>query len=114
MDSILTSIKKLLGIEDIDTHFDPDIIMHINSVLCILTQIGVGPSTGFTIVDKTESWTDFITDSTKIELVKTYVYYKVRLMFDPPINSAVLNSMTQQINEFEWRLNVAADIPTTT
>ena len=114
MDSILTSIKKLLGIEEDDTHFDPDIIMHINSVLFILTQIGVGPSTGFTITDKTTEWTDFITDITKIELVKTYVYQKVRLAFDPPINSAVLNSMTQMTNEFEWRLNVAADAPTTT
>lgn len=112
-ESILTSIKKLLGIEEEYTHFDPDIIMHINSVFFILTQIGVGPVTGFTISDKTAIWTDFITDITKIEAVKSYTYLKVRLLFDPPINSAVQESMKQMINEYEWRLNVAVDTTTT-
>lgn len=112
-ESILTSIKKLLGIEEEYTPFDPDIIMHINSVFFILTQIGVGPSTGFTISDKTAVWTDFITEITKIEAVKTYVYLKVRLAFDPPINSAVLESINKMINEYEWRLNVAVDTTTT-
>lgn len=109
MDSILTSIKKLLGIEEEYEHFDPDIIMHINSVFMILTQLGVGPSEGFTIEDDTSIWTDFVPDTTKIESVKTYIYLKVKLLFDPPLSSAVIESMNRTISELEWRLNVAAE-----
>lgn len=109
MDSILTSIKKLLGIEEEYEHFDPDIIMHINSVFMILTQLGVGPSEGFTIEDDTSIWTDFVPDTTKIESVKTYIYLKVKLLFDPPLSSAVIESINRTISELEWRLNVAAE-----
>lgn len=110
MDSILTSIKKLLGIGEDYEHFDADIIMHINSVLMILTQLGVGPAEGFSIQDKTKTWTDFLgDDSTQLEGVRSYVYMKVRLMFDPPTSSAAIESMTRLANEFEWRLNVTGE-----
>ena len=111
MDSILTSIKKLLGVDEAYTHFDPDIVMHINSVLMILHQMGVGPSDGFIIEDETEVWGDFIPDASpiKLEAVKSYIYLKVRLLFDPPLSSAVIESINRQISELEWRLNVAAE-----
>ena len=109
MESILTSIKKLLGITEEYDQFDPDIITHINSVFMILTQLGVGPSEGFSIEDDTSVWSDFIKDANKIEAVKTYIYLKVKLLFDPPLSSAVIESMNRLINELEWRLNVAAE-----
>ena len=109
MESILTSIKKLLGITEEYDQFDPDIIMHINSVFMILTQLGVGPAEGFSIEDDTTVWTDFIQDVKKLESVKTYIYLKVKLLFDPPLSSAVIESMNRLINELEWRLNVAAE-----
>lgn len=113
MESILTSIKKLLGIAEEYECFDPDIVMHINSVLMILTQLGVGPSEGFSIEDETAVWTDFVSDLTKVEAVKSYVYLKVKLLFDPPLTSSVIDSMTRTINELEWRLNVAAESTST-
>ena len=110
MESILTSIKKLLGIAEEYEHFDNDIIMHINSVFMILTQLGVGPSKGFMITDSYAYWDDFLPeDSEKLQAVKTYMYMKVRLMFDPPTSSAVMESMNRTISELEWRLNVAVD-----
>lgn len=113
MESILTSIKKLLGISEDETHFDTDVIIHINSVLMVLTQMGVGPSTGFTIVDKDDLWSDFIPDGQNLESVKSYVYMRVKLLFDPPLSSSVIESMNRMISELEWRLNVAADTTTT-
>ena len=109
MESILTSIKKLLGIEAEYEHFDPDIIMHINSVFMVLNQLGVGPSEGFSIEDDTSVWTDFISNNTKIEAVKSYIYLKVKLLFDPPLSSAAIDSIKRMIDEYEWRLNVAVD-----
>lgn len=109
MDSILTSIKKLLGIAEEYDHFDSDLIMHINSVFSILTQLGVGPSKGFSITDKYATWEDYIADQTTIEMVKSYMHLKVKLIFDPPVNSSVIESMNKMISEFEWRLNVAVD-----
>ena len=109
MESILTSIKKLLGIAEEYTHFDTDLIMHINSVLSILTQIGVGPSEGFSIKDKNNVWEDFITEDSKLELVKSYIYMKVKLLFDPPLSSAVIESTNRMISELEWRIQVAVD-----
>lgn len=109
MESILISIKKLLGITEEYDQFDPDIIMHINSVFMILTQLGVGPAEGFFIEDDTAVWTDFIQDVKKLESVKTYIYLKVKLAFDPPLSSAVIESMNRLINELEWRLNVVAE-----
>ena len=109
MDSILTSVKKLLGIAEEYEHFDQDIIIHINSVLMILTQIGVGPSDGFSIVDKEATWSDFVEGIYQIEAVRTYVYLKVRLIFDPPSSSAVMEAINRTVSELEWRLSVAVD-----
>ena len=109
MESILTSIKKLLGIEEEYTQFDADIIMHINTVFLNLTQLGVGPSEGFLIEDDTAIWEDFIGDSSQLQAVKTYMYLKVKLLFDPPLSSSVAESMNRMIAELEWRLNVAVD-----
>lgn len=109
MESILTSIKKLLGIDESYTHFDSDIIMHINSVFTILTQMGVGPSEGFIIEDDTTTWIDFLGDKTNLESVKTYIFMKVKLMFDPPLAGSVTEAYNRTISELEWRLNVAAE-----
>lgn len=111
MESILTSIKKLLGPSADDTHFDPDIIMHINTVLMDLNQLGVGPEEGFAIEDASAEWTDFVPEAslTRLEGIKSYVYLRVRLLFDPPINSAVIESINRQIDKLEWRINVAAE-----
>lgn len=109
MESILTSIKKLLGIAEEYEHFDADLIMHINSVFMILTQLGVGPAEGFRIVDEDAVWSDFTNDNMQIESVKSYMFMKVKLLFDPPLSSAVMESYNRLINEFEWRLNVAVD-----
>lgn len=108
-ESILTSIKKLLGIDEAYTHFDADLIMHINSVFSILTQMGVGPADGFSISGKGETWESFVPEKSKFALVKSYVHLKVKLLFDPPLSSAVIESINRQISEFEWRLFVAAD-----
>ena len=108
-ESILTSIKKLLGITEDYTQFDQDIIMHINSVFNILTQIGVGPSTGFSISDKETKWTDYISDLSLIEMVKSYIYLKVRILFDPPTTGILMDAMQKQILELEWRLSVQVD-----
>ena len=108
-DSILTSIKKLLGITEEYEHFDQDIIIHINSVFMILNQLGVGPSNGFSITDKTAVWSDFISEGSNLESVKSYIYLKVRLLFDPPTTSAVMESMNRMISELEFRLNVSAE-----
>ena len=109
MESILTSIKKLLGIEAQYTVFDQDIIIHINSVFSDLVQLGVGPSEGFTIEDDTSSWMDFITDSTKFESVKTYMYLRVKLLFDPPSSSVIVESIKREIDKWEWKFTVAAE-----
>ena len=109
MESILTSIKKLLGIDEEYTQFDSDIIMHINSVFLNLTQLGVGPSEGFQIEDDSDTWEDFIGDSNQLQAVKSYVYLKVKLLFDPPLSSSVIESMNRMITELEWRLNVAVE-----
>ena len=107
--SILTSIKKMLGVAEDYTEFDEDIITHINSVFLNLTQLGVGPEEGFMIEDDTAIWEDFIDDSIQLQAVKTYMYLKVKLLFDPPLSSSVTESFTRMIAELEWRLNVAVD-----
>lgn len=109
MDSILISIKKLLGIAEDYEQFDVDIIMHINSVFAILTQLGVGPTEGFYIEDDGPEWSDYLEDNRLIETVRSYMYMKVRLMFDPPTSSAVMDSMNRMISELEWRINVVVD-----
>ena len=109
MDSILNSIKKLLGIDELNTHFDIDVMIHINSVFADLKQLGVGPEEGFRITGTFETWSDFTGDKLDIESVKTYMYLRVRLLFDPPTSSALVKTMTEQADKFEWRLNVAAE-----
>jgi hypothetical protein len=109
MDSILTSIKSLLGIEEEYTHFDNDIIMHINSVLFILTQIGVNPEKNFSITDKTDVWDDYILPSQNLQVIKSYVYLKVRLLFDPPLSGALVEIMKSSASEMEWRIMISVD-----
>lgn len=109
MDSILNSIKKLLGITEEYTHFDPDLILHINSAFMILNQLGVGPETGFYISDNSKTWDEYVSEEENLEAVKTYVHLKVKLMFDPPQSSIVMESMKQMISELEWRLNFAKE-----
>lgn len=109
MESILTSIKKLLGIPEEDEHFDPDIIMHINSVLAILAQVGVGPSDGFRIEDDSLTWGDLLPDEKNLAFVKSFVHLRVKLLFDPPLSSAVMEAMKQQAEELLWRIHVAAE-----
>lgn len=109
-ESILISIKKLLGISDDYTQFDEDIIMHINTVFLNLNQLGVGPEEGFSIEDDSAEWSEFIGDSnTQLQAVKSYIYLKVKLLFDPPLSSSVIESMNRMIAELEFRLNVAVD-----
>lgn len=109
MESILTSIKKMLGITAEYEHFDPDIIMHINSVFMILNQLGVGPRDCFYIEDRSETWSDFLEDPSQLQMIKSYMHLKVKLLFDPPASSSVMKCIEDQIAEFEWRLNVAVD-----
>lgn len=107
--SILTSIKKLLGLSEEDTSFDQDIIMHINTVFNILAQLGVGPANGFSIEDDGAIWSDYLGKATNLELIKSYIYMKVRLMFDPPTSSILADAMNKNISELEWRINVTVD-----
>lgn len=113
MESILTSIKKLLGPTEEHTHFDQDIIMHINSTFMFLNRLGVGPKEGFAITDSSTTWDDYIPNltqnSVRLEGLRTYIYLKVKLVFDPPLNSTVLKSYEKQIEEYEWTLNAAVD-----
>lgn len=104
-ESILTSIKKLLGIPEQYEQFDQDIVIHINSVFFILNQLGVGPEEGFSIADKTAVWSDFLGDAKNLESVKSYVYLKTRLLFDPPTSSAAIESLNRLTGEMEWRIN---------
>lgn len=108
-DSILNDIKKLLGIDNTYTEFDTDIIIHINSVFMILNQLGVGPESGYRITGSLNTWSEFTDNEYEMESVKSYIYLKVRMMFDPPQSSALMQAMNEQIKEFEWRLNVAND-----
>ncbi len=108
-ESILNSVKKLLGIAEDYEHFDADIMMHINMALMVLSQLGVGPSPPFMITDRKATWEDFLGDSTDLLGVKTYIYLKVRLVFDPPQSSAAVDVIKENIAELEWRLNAAVD-----
>lgn len=108
-ESILNSIKKLLGPSADYTQFDPDIIIHINSAFMVLRQLGVGPKEGFSINNSDAVWTDFMSDIDKLGLVKSYIYLKVKLIFDPPTNSTVIKANEDLLKEYEWRLNVEVD-----
>lgn len=107
--SILQSTKKTLGLAEDYTAFDQDIIMHINSVFSTLLMLGVGPETGFVIEDETDTWEEFTTD-VRLNSVKSYMYLKVRLLFDPPSTSFVLSALQEQIKELEWRMNVYREV----
>jgi hypothetical protein len=104
--SILDSTKKSLNLAADYTAFDEDIIMHINSVFSTLNQLGVGPVEGFMIEDKDATWDAFLGSDPRLNHVKTYVYLRVRLLFDPPGTGFTTEAMKEQIKELEWRLNV--------
>ena len=106
MDSILDSTKKILGLDPEYDVFDVDIISHINSAFFTLNQLGVGPAEGFMILDNTSTWALFLDGQINLNAVKTYVYLRVRLLFDPPQTSFAISAMEKQIQELEWRLNV--------
>lgn len=109
MDSILFSTKKSLGLGSSYEAFDPEIIMHINSALFDANQIGIGPAGGFSIADETAVWSDLIGARKDLEALKLYVYLKVKLIFDPPATSFVLEAMNKKLSECEWRLNHQAE-----
>ena len=105
----MDSIKKILGMPPDYDAFDTDLVIHINSVFGILAQLGVGPAGGFSISDNTTLWKAYLGDSKDLEMVKSYMALKVRLVFDPPTIGAVMDAMKEQIREYEWRLNVQVD-----
>ena len=110
--SILNTIKDLLGPSSEHTAFDSEIIIHINTALMRLRQLGVGPQKGYSIKDGKETWADYLgEEEANLEAVKTYIYLKVRLVFDPPSSSFVLESINKQILELEFSLNIEADKP---
>lgn len=103
-DSILTTIKKMLGLDSADTAFDTDIIVMINSTLMILHQYGVGPKEGFSITGSDQVWSDLLPSDKLVEGVKTYIFLKVKMSFDPPTSSYVLNAYKEQAAELEYRI----------
>lgn len=111
MNSILISIKKMLGIDETYLAFDTDIIININTALMALQQIGVGPDDGLMILGTDEEWGDLLTNDKKVEAAKTYIYLKVKLVFDPPTSSFVVESINKQLDELAWRLMIQTDIP---
>ena len=110
MSSILKDVRKMIGPSETYTHFDQDLIIHINSVFTILKQLGVGPANGFSISSEDDDWTDFLPGGEQLELAKSYMYLKVRLMFDiSTLTSPLIEVMNRQISEFEYRLNTAVE-----
>ena len=108
-DSILTSIKKLMGLTAEYDAFDQDILILINSVLFELEQIGVKAKDGFSLTDKTVVWSDYSDDDRLLNALKPYIYMKTKLTFDPPTSSGALDSMNRIIDRFEWRINLYSD-----
>lgn len=109
MESVLISIKKLLGITEECTHFDDDIIMDINTVLAALDQLGVGNGTVITGAD--ETWNDIIGDDARLNFVKSYIHLRVKQLFDPPLSSSVAEAMERTVKELEWRIILVSDEP---
>jgi hypothetical protein len=105
-ESILKSTKKILGLDENYLVFDLDVITHINAAFSILNQLGVGPVDGFFIEDETAVWSDFVVPENQLRLVRTYVYLKVRSIFDPPSTSYLIEAVNNQVKEYEWRLNI--------
>lgn len=108
-DSILATTKKMLGLDDSYEAFDTDIIVFINTALMTLQQLGVGPVEGFTVTDISQKWSDFLPSEKMLEGAKTYIYLCVRMVFDPPGTSYVMDAMKQQKEELEWRLREQAE-----
>jgi hypothetical protein len=102
---VLKSVKKVLGLADDYDVFDPDIIMHINSVLSTLNQLGIGPPQGFAIEGDADTWDSFLEGDPRLNNVKTYVCLRVRMIFDPPDRSFIVTAYQDQIKELEWRIN---------
>lgn len=109
MNSILYTIKKMLGLSESYNAFDTDIIVHINTALMSLHQLGVGPS-GFSIEDEVATWSDLVGTFSDVQGVKTYIYLKVRLLFDPPSTSFVLASLQSAMSELEWRITTQTEL----
>ena len=107
--SILTSVKKNLGLDESYEFFDADILLYINGVFSTLNQLGIGPEVGFMIEDKDTTWDAYLVDDLRLNSVKTYMYLKVRLLFEPPVTSFAIEAMNQQAKELEWRLNVVRE-----
>lgn len=107
--SILLSIKKLLGLTASDTSFDTDVIIHINTAFMVLNELGVGPEDGYSIKSSEDNWTDFIDDEEHLDAIKTYIYLKVKQVFDPPQHGPTQEALQESIREYEWRLNVKAE-----
>lgn len=108
-ESIFKSIKSLLGPDADYEVFDSDILIFINGAIATLTQLGIGPSGGFRITGESETWSDLVGDYDDLDSVKTYIYLKVKLVFDPPASSSVMSAYQETCKELEWRLNVAVD-----
>ena len=108
-DSILVTIKKMLGLDDEYTPFDTDVMIHINAAFMTLTQMGVGPKEGFEVSDYDQTWSDFLVNKVMLGAVKTWVYLQVKMAFDPPTNSFVMDAMKTQSEQILWRLNVQAE-----
>jgi hypothetical protein len=106
--SILKSTKKILGLSDSYVVFDLDIITHINAAFSVANQLGVGPLDGYMIEDEEAEWADLLVSDKILNLLKTYVYLKVKMLFDPPTTSFLLEASKNQIQEYEWRLTVLA------
>ena len=103
-ESILKSVKLSLNVPSTETAFDVELIMHLNSALSVLTQLGIGPEDGFEVVDETQTWAMLLGNEKRISLVKTYCVLKTRIVFDPPTVAAVLESLNREIKELEWRI----------
>lgn len=114
MVSILDSVKQLLGIDTNDTNFDKELIIYINGALMVMTQLGVGPKSGYSIIDKNNTWEEFTLGRTDLEAIKSDIYLRVRLIFDPPQNSFLVKSIEDQIEEYDWRIEINHLPPTIT
>lgn len=108
-ESILVSIKKLLGLASSNNSFDTDVIIHINTAFMVLNQLGVGPEEGFSIKSSEEVWSDFVDDDEHLDAIKTYIYLKVKMVFDPPQHGPTEDALKESIREYEWRLNVKVE-----
>lgn len=111
-ESVLNSVKKLLNIHPSETAFDLDVIVHVNSTFMTINQLGAGSAKPFTIDSAAQKWNDFLTDRDDLALIKSYVYLKVRLLFDPPSNASLYSAIEKQLGEYEWRINHQAESET--